>query len=112
MAREISITEVFQLMNNDAWDWETNTPKTFGLKYYNSKGEQRTRYNCRKNVKQIHQLKQRRETTHSSRGKYDHAIKGLVLIYDQDTEEHRSVSASQIVYFRNHGEKEWLGIKN
>lgn len=107
---DISITEVFQLMNNESWDWDKNQPKTYGLKYYTADGSLRIRYNCRKNVKNIHQLKQ--QTTHSERGKYDRAIKGLVQIYDEDTDEHRSVQAAQIVYFRNHGESKWIKIKN
>lgn len=112
MVKEISITEVFQRMNSDAWDFEKDCPKTFGLQYYTAEGTKSIRYNCRKNVKNIHQLKQKTEYTHSTRGKYDHAIKGLVLIYDQDTEEHRSVFAAEIVYFRNHGETSWSRIKN
>jgi hypothetical protein len=109
---QVSVTEIFQLMNNDAWDWDLEKPKTYGLKYYTESGELRIRYNCRKNVKNIHHLKQRGESTHSERGKWDRAIKGLVQIYDEDTQEHRAIQAAQIVYFRNHGETKWIPIKN
>lgn len=109
---EIGVTQIFQLMNNEGWDWDRDEPKTYGLKYVTSKGLIRTRYNCRKNVKNIHTLKQKRDTTHSNRHNYDRAIKGLVQIYDEDTQEYRDISAANIIYFRNHGESRWLRIKN
>lgn len=112
MNQDISVTEIFRLMNEETWDFDRDEPKTYGLKYVNSKGEMNTRYNCRKNVKTIHQLKQRVESTHSTRPNYDRAIKGLVHIYDHDTDEHREIMASQILYFRNHGSKTWNPIKN
>lgn len=110
MLLEISISEALALMNNEGWDWDIDQPKTYGLKYYGKDGGIRIRYNCRKNVKNIHQLKQK--STHSERGKYDRAIKGLVQIYDEDTNDHRSIQAAQIVYFRNHGTDKWIRIKN
>ena len=112
MAKQIGISVVFFLMENEKWDFETDQPKLYGLKYYIASGEERTRYNCRKHVKVLHELKQRTESTHSTRGKYDRAIKGLFPIFDHDTQEFRSIGAAHIVYFRNHGSKEWLSIKN
>lgn len=112
MSKQISITEVFFLMENEKWDFDSDEPKLYGLKYVNAKGEFRTRYNVRKHVKNIHTLKQRKETTHSTRGNYDRAIKGLFMIDDHDTNETRDIGAAQIVYFRNHGSKTWLQIKN
>lgn len=116
MSKAVSIYNVFFLMENEAWDFDANQPKLYGLKYYNKDGELRTRYNVRKHVGNVHELKQRQEkqieTSHSSRGQYDRAIKGLFPIWDTDTEEYRSIMAAQIVYFRNHGSKEWRPIKN
>lgn len=114
MSNAISIVDALNLMNNDAWDWEKDIPKTFGFKYVSKDGQIRTRYNCRKNVKNLHLLKQRHDPnpTHSNRGRYNRAPKGLVLLYDVDTEEYRDISLAQIIYFRNHGSKQWLKIKN
>lgn len=112
MSRAISIYEVFSLMESEAWDYDNDRPKEYGLKYVNRSGEIRIRDRVRKHVKTVHALKQRAESTHSNRGKYDRAIKGLFPVYDMDTQEHRSLMASQIIYFRDHGTKEWLQIKN
>ncbi len=112
MSRAISIYEVFSLMESEAWCLERDQPKEYGLKYVNQSGEIRIRDRVRKHVKTVQSLMQRTESTHSNRGKYDRAIKGLFPVYDMDTQEHRSLGAAQIIYFRNHGTKEWLQIKN
>lgn len=112
MSHAVSIYEVFSLMESEAWDHETGKPKEYGLRYVNSKGEIRTRDRVRKQVKTLRSLMQKSESTHSDRAGYDRAIKGLFPIIDLDTEEHRSIMAAQIIYFRNHGTKEWLKIKN
>lgn len=112
MSKAISVYEVFSLMSSEAWDYDNDRPKEFGFKYVNSKGELRMRARIRKHVRTAKALKQKAESTHSSRGNYDRAIKGLFMIYDLDTDENRDIQASQIMYFRNHGSKEWLPIKN
>lgn len=103
--QKIDIQTVLDEMHLIA-DSKGNT-RLFGIKYIKSTGEIREMNNCKRNVKNSWN---ERKTDAKGKMKYNLKYKGVVLLYNEDTGEYRSIKAAHMVAFRPHGRKNWIPI--
>jgi hypothetical protein len=104
--QKIDIQTVSNELHNVA-DAKGST-RLFGVRYVKATGEVREIKNCRLNVKNGHRIEYANPQGKSL--KYNLKYSGVVLLYNEDTGEYRSIKAAHMVAFRPHGRKNWIPI--
>lgn len=94
---------------NDSFDFEKSIAKTYGFKVLNSRGEVSTLLNVRKNVKlgTAPSLKNRNP---KGRSMYHLKEHGTILLFDVNTQEHRSVKKACIFGFRDYKSNDFIEV--
>jgi len=105
MTGRIDIKTVMRLLNSAVSD--DGTLKTYGIRYVTMDGRIKEIYDASKNIKRPHFGD---NPDPKGRGQYNLKYKGIVRLFDENSEEFRNAKLAHIIQFRNHNSTKWIDI--
>jgi len=94
---------------DDLVDEAQNKTRTYGIRFFTADGRIREISNARKNVK-IPGRSRTGSNNLRSRSMFNLKFNGVMLLFDEDSQNYRSVKVAQMFQFRDPKSKIWLDI--